>query len=180
MNWGFLLTKIVKFTAGLKTPLQKLFWKCSEKKTIFLSIGNSRKTFAKLSLFLSRYWSAVQNIWSNKNWLPEKCFLSAFPPEKCIWWSFFLAIGAAQPTTCNCTENWHHCKCFLTFKIARRVSAVKSHFGKQETFFASRVLWRTLLHSMYFPKVVFLKTTRNSLLTSLSGLQPTGCNAISY
>ena len=30
---------------------------------------------------------------------------------------------------------------------------------------------------MYFPKVALLQTTRNSLLTSLSGLQPTGCNA---
>ena len=112
MNWGFLLTKIVKFTAGLKLHYKIL--EMFRKKTIFLSIGNSRKTFAKLSLFLSRYWSAVQNIWSNKNWLPEKCFLSVFPSEKCIWWSFFLAIGAAQPTTYNCTENWHHCKCFLT------------------------------------------------------------------
>ena len=30
---------------------------------------------------------------------------------------------------------------------------------------------------MYFPKVALLQTKRNSLLTSLSGLQPTGCNA---
>ena len=36
---------------------------------------------------------------------------------------------------------------------------------------------RTLLHGMHFPKVALLETLTNSVLTSLSGLQPTGCNA---
>ena len=82
VNLGSLLTKITRLQCTVycraKNSTAETFLEMLRKEIMFLSIGHSRKTFATLSLFLWRYWTAVQNIWSNKNWLPEKCFLSVF------------------------------------------------------------------------------------------------------
>ena len=64
------------------------------------------------------------------------------------------------------------------FKIAWIVSLMESHFGKVTgNVYPVYSFVENAVTCMYFPKVALIETVRNSLSPSLSGLQPTGCNA---
>ena len=66
-----------------------------------------------------------------------------------------------------------------TFKIAGRGSSVESHFGKvtKNVIPAYNSVENSVTCIGVFQKVALLETSRNSLLTRISGLKPTGCNA---